>query len=189
VRDIARLVGLLGVLLACGGSAATREFRLADVEEDEAAIAGRVHVRYNGKMSPAECSLCFNGDDCVEANRQGFVFHHVPRGRNAFSQIRCMRDASPYHHSFNGQGFSARGKGTVTYFGDLYIDWKTDGGYKTSQLYGLAGVLADEASDDGQATLAIVNRPEATLFAFTRHVRQELPPSVSLVGSVRIASE
>jgi hypothetical protein len=168
------------MLPAC--AAQSTEFRLSDVDAGEAAIAGRLHVSYNGELSTRDCSACFNGsEDCVLANEGGFVFHKLPVGRNAFVEVRCVRSASSYHHGFKPRYFNAP-RGRVTYIGDFFVEWQTEGGYKTSMLFGALGAAIDEAGDDGRARLWVRDNRKEVLRAFAKQTGWHGTLFVSLAG-------
>jgi hypothetical protein len=165
-------VGVLVVVFATSLGCATtvKDFRLEGVQPNEAAIAGKVDVIYNGKFYNQKCQLVL-GDEVYQLDASGMVFLRVKRGLVMFKRIACQ-DMSPYHYDFQGAHFTAEGGGVVTYFGNATVDWRTDGGLKASSLFGAIGAAVDSASNDGKAAIWVKEEPARVQAAFVKQVGQ-----------------
>jgi len=144
----------LAIAAACAGCATTSaDFRLSNIGADDAAIAGRLTIMYNGRIFNEHCTATFGGRP-IKLSSDGIVLFHVPKGWTTMDRLNCL-DTSNQHVRIKGAHFLARGDGWVTDFGDVAITWAAAGGFKASSLFGLVGALIDEASDDGVATVEV----------------------------------
>jgi hypothetical protein len=146
-------IGLViaAVAAAAGCATTTADFRLADVKQQDAAIAGRITVLYNGKLYTENCEVRF-GQARFKLSPGGVVLFRVQKGWNSLERLECD-DTSKQHIEIKGAHFLARGDGWITDFGDVAITWQAVGGFKVSSMFGLIGALVDAASDDGVAVV------------------------------------
>jgi hypothetical protein len=171
---------LLSVLAAVSACATTvKDFRLDDLQPDEAAVAGRVNVIYNGRAHTEFCEVDIAGTR-YQLDRSGMVFLRVKPGPAGLAGVFC-EDSSLYHYQFEQANFVARGGGAVTYFGNATIHWKTDGGFKYSVWFGLIGAAMDASSNDGHATISVLDDPVPVQTAFARQAGRPLPWIVDLM--------
>lgn len=159
--------------MVTGCATTAGDFRLESIGPDEAALAGRVNVLYNGKSYTQNCSVELDGTT-YKLDESGLVFFKTKRGPVGLGTVVCM-DKSAYHYKFEGARLVAEGRGVVTYFGDATVTWQTDGGLKLSSMFGAIGAAIDASSNDGEAVMAVANNPEPVQSAFVRQVGQSPP--------------
>ena len=147
----------VAALVAAAGCATTADFRLSKIAPDEAAIAGRLTVIYNGKIFTENCHVVF-GDGKFKLSPGGIVLYSVKKGWTSLERLEC-NDGGGQHIRIRGAHFFARGDGWVTDFGDVMITWDAAGGFKATSLFGMVGGMVDEAIDDGEASVDV--RPPA----------------------------
>jgi len=166
-RELSPCLPLLGALAVIGGCATTSaDFRLSKVAHDEAAIAGRLTIIYNGKAFTENCLATFGGSS-IKLSEDGIVLFRVKKGWTQLERLDC-KDGSNQHVTIRGAGFFAQGDGWVSDFGDVAIMWQTTGGFKVSSIFGLIGAAIDESSDDGTATVEISSPAAEVREAFRR---------------------
>lgn len=165
----ASLVAIAAVGTGCAVTSA--DFRLASVKSDEAAIAGRLTVMYNGRIYTDNCRAQF-GEQAIKLSSDGIVLFKVHKGWTALQRLECD-DTSKQHIRIKGAHFFARGEGTVTDFGDVAITWAAAGGFKVSSLFGAIGAMYDMSTDDGVASVAVQAPVAATRDAFHRQTGVE----------------
>lgn len=151
-----------GLFVSCGMLAGcatmSSDFRLSAVGHQDAAIAGRIWITYNGKPFNENCTAMF-GTHVLKLSTDGVVLLSVPRGWTPLTSLAC-KDTSVQHVRVRGAHFFAQGNGWVSDFGDVTITWNTEGGFKPSTMFGLVGALVDAASDDGAASVSV--RPSSS---------------------------
>jgi hypothetical protein len=144
----------LALAVACAGCATTSaDFKMSSLAADDAAIAGRLTVMYNGRIFTDNCRAQF-GDSSIKLATGGIVLFKVRKGWTSLKRLDC-HDTSNQHIQIKGAHFFARGDGTVSDFGDVAITWAAAGGFKASSLFGMIGAMVDEASDDGVASVEV----------------------------------
>jgi hypothetical protein len=168
---------------------------MSSVGPQEAAIAGRLTIIYNGKLFTDACHAVFSSH-VIRLNADGIVLLPVQAGWNTLEQLTCQ-DGSTQHIQIRGAHFFARGGGAVTEFGDIAITWDTRGGLKmvdaipqaaiafpqtTSAGQQTAGAvllaasvigLMIDAGDDGAASVSVGPAPAAVREAFRRQTGSE----------------
>lgn len=144
---------LCSCAVSIGCATTSADFKLANIGKDEAAIAGRLTIVYNGQTYTENCYATFGGRR-LKMTKDGVVLFIVRRGHTALERLDC-EDVSNQHIEIDGVHFVARGDGVVTDFGDVAVTWEAAGGFKASALFGMIGAIVDEASDDGVATTVV----------------------------------
>jgi hypothetical protein len=170
---------MFAAFAASGCATTAQDFRLDDLQPDEAAIAGQVKVIYNGRPYNDSCEVDIGGTR-YKLDQSGMVFLRVKTGPTGLRGVFC-HDTSPYHYNFDRAHFLAQGGGTVTYFGTATIVWQTPGGFKPSMMFGAIGAIVDASANDGHATISVLDDPGPVQAAFTRQARRQLPWSVHLL--------
>ena len=175
-----RLFLVFAAVASVSGCATTAgDFRLDDLQPDEAAVAGQVKVIYNGKPYTDSCQVDIAGTS-YKLDKSGMVFLRVKTGPAGLKGVFCQ-DKSLYHYNFDRAHFVAQGGGAVTYFGNATIVWETRGGFKPSMWFGLIGGIVDASSNDGQATISVLDDPGPVQTAFARQAGRPLPWIVHLL--------
>lgn len=140
------------VAWAAAGCTTTAGFRMSQVDQHGAAIAGRVIIFYNGRNYNEHCQAMFSGQ-LIDLAQDGIVLLPVEPGWKSLEQIQC-KDGSLQHAKIRGAHFYARPGRRMTDFGDVMITWDTSGGPKVTDGLGLMGAVLD-AGDDGVATIRV----------------------------------
>jgi hypothetical protein len=148
---VAALVGTAGCVVK------STHFRMSTIAPDEAAIAGRLTVLYNGRILTEQCFATFGGSQ-LGLSSDGIVLFRVKTGWTSLERLAC-KDGALQHIRIRGAHFYARGNGEVTDFGDVMITWDAAGGFKATWLFGAAGGLIDSVIDDGVVSIDV--RPPA----------------------------
>jgi hypothetical protein len=178
-----RLSLLLVAIQGCS-SVQSSKFKLSDVGDGQGAIAGTLGVRFNGVPMNEDCKACFKeGDVCVEPDRDGYVFHHLAGGTNAFSAIGC----SGQEYRFSPHRFHVTPK-AVTYFGSLFVDWRADDHAGVGYAFGIIGAAIEEANRENDARLEVRDDHDAVFRRFARQTGSEGPFYVSLADAGEVAA-
>jgi hypothetical protein len=185
----ARLAVWLALAAAAGTACVPRstDFRLSKVGRDEAAIAGRIAIIYNGALYTENCQVTFGGNK-LKLSADGIVLLQVQKGWMALERLDC-KDTSNQHVRIRGAHLYARGDGWISDFGDVAIIWATPGGFKASSLFGLIGGIIDEASDDGVASVEVKPPVAEVRQAFQRQTGVEGRWAVAQLSQPRNAIE
>lgn len=162
----------LVVAAACAGCATTSaDFRMSSVGSNDAAIAGRLTILYNGHPFNENCRATF-GHQSIQLSQDGIVLLRLAKGWTALQRLDC-KDTSNQHVQIHGAHLLARGDGWVSDFGDVAVTWVAAGGLKMSSMFGLIGAIVDESSDDGVATVAVHPPAAEVRAAFRRQTGVE----------------
>jgi hypothetical protein len=178
---------LLVTTPACGIK--SQNFAMSDVSDGGGAIAGKLSVRYNGVPSTDACYACFNDAEvCVVPDPDGYVFHHLSAGTNAFSAIRCSGE----EHRFEPHRFYVTPK-AVTYFGSVFVEWRRGddgaGGYApVVAVAPIVGATIVTALREDAARLEIWDRHDEVFRRFIKQTGFEGPFFVSLAESDEAAA-
>jgi hypothetical protein len=158
------LLASWGVVAGCATTSS--DFRLSAVGSDDAAIAGRILITYNGEPFNENCWATF-GTSQLKLSLDGVVLFSAPKGWVSLGALQC-KDGSIQHFRVRGAHFYARGNGWVNDFGDVQIIWVNDGGFKSSTMFGVVGAIVDESSDDGSVTVYVRSSSPDARRAFRR---------------------
>lgn len=135
-----------------------KDFRVKDVSYKQSVVIGKINIHYNGKKLNEECAACFysikgNGGPCQMLTPEGYVFLAVLKGETSLGRIQC-KDTSVYHYNPIGAVFNVGDD--VTYFGEVNIDWRNNGGFKSTDLFGAIGAAISEARVYGQLKMSVL---------------------------------
>ncbi len=121
---------------------------------------------------------------CQKLTSEGLVFMKVPKGEASLRRITC-KDTSMQHYNMTGATFRVDGN-SVTYFGDVEIEWTNRGGFKTSDMFGAIGAIISESHNDGSIKMSVRNDGlEEIKKAYEKQVGQEANPKRSLLKSIQ----
>ena len=130
------------------------------------------------------CLACFNEDEaCIAPDHDGYVFHHLPAGTNAFSAIGC----SGHDYRFSPHRFQVTPK-AVTYFGSLFVEWRAEDEAGIVYAFGIVGATIGEAMRENDARLEVRDDHDAVFRRFVRQTGFEGPFYVSLAESSEVAA-
>jgi len=144
---------------------------MANVGPDQAAIAGRLTIIYNGNIYTEHCSVTFE-QRRFKLSAGGVVLFRVGKGWTSLNRLECS-DTSTQHIRIRAAHFFARGAGVVTDFGDVAITWENAGGFKPAIIIGGIVAMLDEASDDGVAQVEVRPPVAEVRDAFRRQTGSE----------------
>lgn len=129
-----------------------KQLTTLDHSSEEAIVAGKITVYYNGKNVTEKTILLFNevmwGTYSYRPDSTGYLVTKLPIGRCHFSRITYY----PFHNNIAKDlaSFELTNSDSIYYIGDLTINWQ---GKKSKMpagaMFGLVGALADEMSSDG----------------------------------------
>lgn len=102
----------------------------------------------------------------------GLVFMNVEPGPVRLKKLTCFDKYTPYEWMLEPYSFEAE-PGVVTYFGDVIIQWQTEGGYKIEQGLGLVGALAMDPMED-PATIRLQDGQAEVKQAFEEQTGERL---------------
>jgi hypothetical protein len=165
-----RVAAAIAMASSVAAAGCATNFRMSSVGPQEAAIAGRLTIIYNGKIFTDQCGAMFSGR-VIRPGADGIVLLPVQIGWNTLEQLEC-HDGSRQHIQIRGAHFFARGGGTVTEFGDITLTWNTRGGYKATDGLGAIGIIMD-GFDDGAVSVSVRPAPAAVREAFQRQTGSE----------------
>ena len=120
-----RLVFLFAVA-SCATTA--QDFKPGSLRSDQGAVVGKIAVIYNGKPYSENCTVKI-ADATYQLGSDGLVLMSAKKGWHSFDRIEC-KDTSIYHYDLKGARFYNQGDGWASYFGDVVLEWRTDGGFK-----------------------------------------------------------
>lgn len=168
---VATFVVLLAAPPACVSKA--RSWKHFEVADDGATtvIAGRFHASFKDGRRAKNCSVNIS-DVRVKFDEWGLVFMNVPPGQIQLNEIRCLDGGTPYEYGLRPYAFVTK-PGGVTYFGDVVIQWQTEGGYKLSQSFGLIGALATDPKAD-PVTVRMQSRQAEVKEAFEQRTGRQM---------------
>ena len=181
-----RLVPTIAAL-AAGCATTSADFKMSRVGPDEAAIAGRITIIYNGNLFTENCSATFGGRK-LELSRDGVVLFQVTKGWTSLERIDC-KDGLNQHVRIRGAHFFARGDERVSDFGDVVVTWEARGGYKALPMLGAIGAMVDEGFDDGTASIEIRPPAAEVRAAFRRHAGADRSWTVQLLSRPRVPDQ
>ncbi len=145
---------LILFFLTSGCATTYKDFKVSKVRPDESVAIGKVKIKYNGKDFNKECKICFKDQTtlCQTLTEEAYVFQNVKKGEAILSRIEC-KDVSIQHFDFAGAQFLQQDD--VNYFGEIDIEWINAGGFKATDLFGIAGAIVSESRNDGLAKLNV----------------------------------
>ncbi|HAZ14669.1 MAG TPA: hypothetical protein DCY86_17905, partial [Bdellovibrionales bacterium] len=123
-------------------------------------------IIFNGALKTG-CTIQFEDmaqeRHVFKLDETGNVALVLPQGKNTLRKIICS-DVGPYTYMFSNNSFVNVGDGNITYFGKIEIDWKVDGGFKSSLLFGAIGAALDASkeSSEGSAVMRLQTREPAS---------------------------
>ncbi len=155
-----KIVSLLVISLFLSSCASNyKDFKLKQIRKDEVVAIGKIKINYNGMDFTEKCHICIIGsnDSCgvmTELLSDGIFFQNIKKGKAKLARVQCI-DVSPQLYIIDGAELNANDE--VQYIGDIQIDWKNEGGFKFSTLFGVFGGLYDEANNDGEIRMSVKN--------------------------------
>jgi hypothetical protein len=131
-----------------------KDFNPANLKPDEGIAIGKVAIKYNGKDLNTDCFICFNSANgpCQKLTNEGYVFQNVKKDGASISRVAC-KDSSMQHYNVTGATFTQGN--SITYFGEVKIEWTNNGGFKTSDLFGAVGAIISESKNDGKIKMSV----------------------------------
>lgn len=167
---------LICLLISSFGCAQkSKDFSLNSIDKDESVVIGNVKIAYNDDpINSSSCNVCFNSTNgpCVRLDESGDVFLALPPGPAKIAGISCL-DTSLYHYEITNANFEVAGSGFKTYFGDVFIKWRTDGGLKATAFFGAIGAVADLSRNDGKIQMGVQDKSGRAIASFRKQVGKE----------------
>jgi hypothetical protein len=143
---------LIGSILT-GCATIPRLTRIDDVSSQEAIVATKVRLVYNGEDMPV-FNVIFRPVPATYSqkylyqnvpNESGYIFTKVPAGKNCIGVV--IHKSGLMRHNFDPDDltFQARGGGVINYIGDITFTWRgmsTGAGLATAAASGLLSSYA-----------------------------------------------
>lgn len=165
-------VVVLATFAAACAATQTKDFKLESVGNDEGVLIGNVKIAYNSEpVNSKHCVVCFKSIDkcCLKLDESGDVFLPIKAGKTTLQAIYCV-DGSVYHYTLTGAEFEVGPHATKTYFGHVSFEWRTKGGIKASDFFGLIGNVVDLSSNDGSLRMTVSDEVERSIAAFEKQI-------------------
>ena len=107
-------------LVGCG--AGSKLTRLDNVSKDEAIVAGKFRIKYNGEDVTKGCDISIRPMYTQRLDESGYVFAKLPVGAHSV----WILTYSYMQHRFDTDDltFQLKGGGAINYIGDITMDWK-----------------------------------------------------------------
>lgn len=155
---------LLLLVIMLSGCAVNKQLLTLDCTYQEAIVAGKVHVYYNGKEVTSDCKIAFNEPYYKPTpyvlNHDGIFVHKLIKGVNSLRQVHYKN--LTFNIPAGVVSFTIAENKTLNYVGDLTVNWVDNtgnpggmvaagfflGGIAGGAVLGGIGVLADKG---GQA--------------------------------------
>lgn len=149
---------VLAILALADCSAGYKKFNPATADNEEGSFMGRIYIYNHGQDITSSCSVGFNTNNIpwISLDESGLVFDKAGAGEVTLNRILCS-SGSAYHYNPDGASFNNIGGESVTYFGDVVINWDFEGGLKTSSiLFGAIGAAFESSSTNNEGILSMV---------------------------------
>ena len=144
------------LLLQC---ASRKELTELTSKNDEAIIAGKILVYYNGIDVTDQTSILFNeimwGKYSYKANTDHILLTKLPLGDCHISRLayKSFRRNIPKENTL----ITLKDAGHIYYIGDITIDWR-GAKSKIPNMFGLVGAIADEMNPDGEIKIYVESK-------------------------------
>lgn len=138
-------------ILVLAGCSVNKQLATLDHSPQEAIVAGKLTVYYNGKNVTEKTTILFNeimwGTYSYHPDSTGYLITKLPLGRSYFSRIAY----NPFHNNLPKDlaAFEMTSNDSIYYIGDLTINWQGSKSKMPAGMFGLVGALADEMCSDG----------------------------------------
>jgi hypothetical protein len=180
----------IALLLLSACASTSSEIDMTSVRTDQRVAVGRITVFHNGENYTPFCELQYDDDPVpIKMGKDGLVYRKISGTEIGLATVRCNAGGW-YHYKFEPViPIHASGtENTVSYFGDVEINWDFQGGLKASQLLGPITTAIFDHGNDGKLTYTVKDNFKATVGRFhaehgkavnARYVKSILPPMIA----------
>jgi hypothetical protein len=168
VHSIPTLLAIPLVFLVSSCATVSSEIDMNSVRPDERVAVGRLTVVHNGENFTPFCEVVYDDDPVpIKLGKGGLVFRKMTGDQIGLATIRC-NNGGWYHYTFSPKITirASRAENTVSYFGDIEINWEFKGGLKASQLLGPIATAIFDQQNDGTLIYAVTDNFKATVGKF-----------------------
>ncbi len=154
------LLYLLGFLANCSSR---KSLLHLESKEGQAIVTGKIYVFYNGADVTEKTSVLFNevnwGKYNYRADSSHILLTHLPLGECYIARLayQTFRYNIPKEKSL----VTLNNSDSIYYLGDITLDWKGAKDKVPGAMFGLVGVLADEANPDGTVDIYVESNPDS----------------------------
>ena len=126
---------VLSSALTVGCTTTSNELTVKKVNMKDRVYAGRIFVEFNGKKNPdLKCEIYINRGlvPDIKLTADGYLFFKSNSASFRLTKISCYDQPDFYRAAWHHQSlplekvFKPESFQTAVYFGDIYINWKTD---------------------------------------------------------------
>ncbi|MEN8174349.1 MAG: hypothetical protein ABFS23_01210 [Pseudomonadota bacterium] len=147
------LAFMITVLFVSSCATTSESIDVSKTSNAEGVVIGKITVTYNGVDFTEYCILSFNEreSNTFAVEKDGMIIHKLPKGDSTIRELFCAKygwDSVRYIFK-NPPSFRTYGNGSVTYIGDIEVDWRTANEIKTSGYFGLIGYAITKDDVDG----------------------------------------
>lgn len=173
--------GLVLLILIAISCASTGHLTSTEVKPDEAIVAGKVRVLYNGKDVTSESGILFNtlmiAKYPYKFDESGFFVTKLPIGKNSIRRLSYRN----LHQNFNDgyAFFEITSIGKIHYIGDITFKWS--GPKNKFSPGGLLFALGNELDSDGKLEVTVDSLPVPTVKYFVSKFNERKKFTISLL--------
>jgi hypothetical protein len=183
-------LAVVGVIALLSGCATNRALgNSLETGATDAAIVGRIAIRYNGEDVTEGSALLFNehmvGTYGYSVPKDGWILMSLPARVNHLNRLGFARAfKGTFHYDFQSSqtSFNIPSPGQTYYLGHITVEW-TGKGFKPSQMFGVVGAIVDESSNDGTLRLVVEDKMAEASSLLKQRFGRDVPLTKALLGA------